>query len=69
MSRRDATHFHQVLKINWKVIMVIIAFWFPLMVYHGREEGEKIFKIFLKDSHHDRQIMSRRDAEDDLYWK
>ena len=26
MSRRDATHFHQVFKNFWKVIMVIIAF-------------------------------------------
>ena len=29
MSRRDATHFHQVFKKNWKVIMVILAFLVP----------------------------------------
>ena len=38
------------------------------MVQHEREE-EKILKILLKYSCHDRQIMSRRDAEDEFYWK
>ena len=61
---------------------LIIWFWFLESYYYddwifcspswynmGEEEDEKIFKILLKDSHHNWQIMSQRDAEDELYWK
>ena len=49
--------------------MVIIAFLVPPYGITWERKEEKIFKLLLKDSHHDRQIMSRRDAEDELYWK
>ena len=41
----------------------------PPLWYNMERKEEKMFKLLLKDSHHDKQIMSRRDAEDELYWK
>ena len=64
MSRRDARHFYQVFDNFWKVIIMIIAYLVP--PYGITWERRK---ILLKDSNHDKQIPSRRDAENAFYWK
>ena len=64
MSRRLARHFHQVFDNFWKLIIMIIAYFVPPNGITWERRRRKNIKIFLKDSHHDRQILSRRDAED-----
>ena len=44
---------------------MMMAYMIPPYGINGKEE-EKYFKIFLKDSHHDMQLMSRREKEDDF---
>ena len=48
MSRRDATHFHQVLKKIWKVIMVIIAFLVPPYGIRWKRRRKKNIQIIVK---------------------
>ena len=48
MSRRDATHFHQVLKNFWKVIMVIIAFLVPPYGITWERRRRKNIQIIVK---------------------
>ena len=48
MSRRDATHFHQVFKTNLKVIMVIIAFLVPPYGITWKRRRRKNIQIIVK---------------------
>ena len=67
MSQRDARHFYQIFDNFWKGTIIIIAYLVPL--YGITWERIFFFLILLKDSHHDRKIMSRHDAEDEFKWK
>ena len=41
----------------------------PYGITWERRRRKKIFKILVKDLHHDREIMSKHDADDKFYWK
>ena len=67
MSWRDGRHSHQMFDNFWKVNIMIIAHLVPPFGITWERRRRK--KILLKDCHHERQIMSRRDAEDEFYSK
>ena len=63
MSQCNAGHFYEVFDRLYKDLNMIRAYMVP--PYGIRWEGriKRCFKISLKGSHHDMQIMSRRNAE------
>ena len=71
MSRRDAGHFYQLFDKLWKFMIMIIAYMVPPygIKWERRRRKNIFFLYLLTDSHHDMQIMSRRDAKDEFFWE
>ena len=67
MARGGAGHFYRVSNHFCKFIIMMIAYMVPPYGIKWKRI-RRIFlkKIPLKDSHHDMQIMSQRDAEDEI---
>ena len=63
MSRRNAGQFLEVSDHLLKVGILMRAYVVPPYGIRWEGKRKKCYKIFFKDSHHDMQIMSRRNAE------
>ena len=63
MSGHHAGHFYEIFDNLLKAFIVMTVYMVPPYDKRWEGTGKKCFKIFLKDSPHDMQIMSRHHAE------